>query len=173
MAATNLDDAIRRNREAVARIVTVIEQLAPAEWEQPVAPGKWSPGQIAEHLVLTYDVSRQVLHGTSSIGGLPVFVRPLVRWVVLRAVRTGKFPRGGKARKGFVPSGRALERASVVQRLTSAVEAFAADYSAAAREGRTTFVHPAFGKIRLVDYALFNDLHTRHHTAQIPAAARL
>ena len=170
MNTPTLDDSLRQNREAVSRLLAVIERMSPEQWARPVAPGKWSPGQIVEHLALSYDVSRQVLQGTSPIKPLPAIVRPLIRFVVRRAVKTGKFPRGGKAREGFIPSERAPERTGVVQHLTASMEAFAAEYGSAATQGRTTLDHPAFGRISLVDYALFSALHTRHHTGQIPAA---
>ena len=171
MTTTSVDNAIERNREALARFVAVVTSLSRAQWEQPVAPGKWSPGQIAEHLALTYEVARQVLHGTSSMRPLPAFVRPVARFVLRRALKKGKFPRGGKAVKGFIPGDGPAERDVVLQRLTAAVDAFIKDYDAAAREGRTTLQHPAFGTIALRDYVLFSDLHPRHHTAQIPARA--
>jgi Protein of unknown function (DUF1569) len=171
MTTTSVDDAIGRNREALARFMAVVTSLSRVEWEQPVAPGKWSPGQIAEHLALTYEVARQVLHGTSSIRALPAFFRPLARFVLRRAVKKGKFPRGGRAVKGFIPGEGPGDRDVILQRLTAAVDMFVRDYEAASRAGRTTFQHPAFGNLSLRDYALFNDLHTRHHTAQIPARA--
>ena len=169
MTTPSLDDAVRRNREALSRFVTAVEGLSADEWRTPVAPGKWSPAQIAEHLALTADEARQVLRGTSSLPRLPAPVRPLVRWIVLRSVRTGKFPRGGKAAKAFTPSGASAERAQALQRLRTSADAFEAEFAAAARAGRTKLAHPAFGALDLVAYMLFNALHVRHHTAHIPA----
>lgn len=169
MTAATLDRALDSNREAVARFMAVATHLSQTVWEQPVAPGKWSPGQIAEHLALTYDIARQILHGTSSIPALPAPLRPLLRWFVFRSIKKGRFPTGGKALKAFAPADRAGDRDTILRRVSASADSFAADFTAAAAGGRTSLVHPAFGKLALSDYVLLNDLHTRHHTRQIPA----
>lgn len=170
MATVTLDEAIRRHRAALSRFFDAIAPLSPAEWEQPLAPGKWSPGQIAEHLALTYEVASQVVRGTSSIPPMPRLLRPMLGWLVLWTIRIGRFPRGGRAMKGFLPSDRAGAREQILDRLTRAADAFDAECAGARREDRPGLVHPIFGKVRVVDYVLFNDLHTRHHTSQIPGA---
>jgi hypothetical protein len=167
--ATSLDKGIRRNREAPSRFLSLADRLSPAEWNQPVAPGKWSPAQIAEHLALTYEISSQALQGTSSLPALPAPVRPFLRWMVLLSIKKGQFPPRGRATKGMIPSATAIDREKVLPRLTMAVDTYTAECTAAEKAGREAFVHPAFGRIRVVDYLLFNDLHTRHRTSQIPA----
>lgn len=171
MVTLTLDEATGRQRAALSLFFEAVGRLSPAQWEQPVAPGKWSPGQLAEHLALTYEIAAQAVRGTSSIPALPKPVRPILRALVLWTIRRGKFPRGGRAVKSLLPSDRVADREGILARLAKAADDFAAESSAALRKDHSTFVHPLFGTMRVVDYVLLNDLHTRHHTAQLPAAA--
>ena len=64
----DLKTVLANNREAVADFLNTASALAPSDWGRPRAPGKWSPGQVTEHVALTYEVSRRILHGTTAEG---------------------------------------------------------------------------------------------------------
>jgi len=53
---SDLKTVIANNSQAVTDFLTTAGALAPSEWGRHRAPGKWSPGQVAEHLVLTYEL---------------------------------------------------------------------------------------------------------------------
>src|SRR5262249_29537042 len=47
------------HQREVASFLAVVEGLDDETWAKEPAPGKWSPGQITEHLVLTYAALRR------------------------------------------------------------------------------------------------------------------
>jgi hypothetical protein len=83
---TDLKTVIANNRQAVTDFLTTAGALAPSEWGRPRAPGKWCPGQVTEHLVLTYELGRGILHGTFPGSTAPRVVRPLIRVLFLKRV---------------------------------------------------------------------------------------
>ena len=53
------------NHQAVDAFLTAARTVPAVQWGKARAPGKWSPAQVAEHLALTYEINRGVLHGTA------------------------------------------------------------------------------------------------------------
>ena len=49
--------------ESAADFAAAAEAIAPAAFTVPVAPGKWSPAQIVDHLVRAYDGFLEELAG--------------------------------------------------------------------------------------------------------------
>jgi hypothetical protein len=85
-------------------------------------------------------------------------------------LKRGRFIPGSNSPKVFRPSDAPAPQAELVRRLETAMAAFEAD-AAAART--TTFDHPFFGRLRLIDFVRFQEIHTNHHRGQLaPAAAR-
>src|SRR5206468_3575925 len=117
-----------------------------ARWDQPRAPGKWSPGQVTEHVTLAYEFNRRLLHGDASgMVGAPRLLRPLLRKVLLGTVlRRGRFIPGSKAPKRFRPSASPAAQTSLLSRLEAAGAAFEAD----AKSLRAPAIdHPFFGRL--------------------------
>ena len=74
-------------------------------WSKAATPGKWSPGQVLEHVAISYETARQALLGKPSMPPIPRIFRPLVRKLVLgKVLRTGKFPKGAKAPAALQPA---------------------------------------------------------------------
>ena len=90
---SDLDDAISANREACQRYLATARKVAKEEWSQPVAPGKWSPAQITEHVALSTEVALKAIKGDPSMGSIPRFLRWLPRTLGFNpTIRKGRFP---------------------------------------------------------------------------------
>ena len=160
------------NRDAVDELVRTAE-VAEAEgrWTTPRAPGKWSPQQVVEHVAILLEEGGNVIAGRpTQLPTLPAFVRPLARLMFKRVLKTGKFAKL-KTRRGLDPAlaGAAgpVDAAAARARLDAALAEFEKACRARAAAGDAV-PSGAFGKVSLEDYARFTELHTRHHTHQIP-----
>ncbi len=168
----DVDPALAANRAAVDEMVKAAER-AGSNWTTPPAPGKWSPQQVVEHVARSYEEGGNVIAGRpTKLPTLPFFVRPLARVIFNRAVKTGKFPKA-KTNKPMdpskVPDPGPASPSEARARLEAAMTKFDEAYRARAAQGDAV-KSGAFGKVSLQDYARFTELHTRHHTKQIPSA---
>ena len=165
---TDLKTVIASNRQAVTDFLTTAGALAPSTWGRPRAPGKWSPGQATEHLVLTYELGRSILHGTFHGSAAPRVVRALIRVLFLkRILRRGRFGRPTKTLEPLEPAASPASPDVLAARLQAAATAFEEDMESAARSGQATLDHPFFGKVHLDDYVRFQVIHTHHHRTQL------
>lgn len=160
--------ALQAHHHAVHRFLDRARAVSPAEWHRPRAEGKWSPGQVAEHLALSYESGCDVLRGTAGPGA-PGLVRPILRTLLLRPVLwLGRFPPGSKSPPALRPGTSTAAGAGVLDRLQAAAAAFERD-AVAVRD--TTVDHPAFGRVPLADFVRLQEIHTRHHCGQLPSRA--
>jgi hypothetical protein len=166
----NLDALLAANRSAVDELIAVAERAQP-NWNTPRAPGKWSPAQVAEHVARSLEEAANVVaNKPSKLPTLPSFVRPIAGFMLRRIVRSGKFPKAktngamNPARTSPTIPGSPAEAGA---RLQSALTIFERECRARAAS-RMPIESPAFGTVTVEDYARFTELHTRHHTKQIP-----
>jgi hypothetical protein len=160
------------NRQAVDAFITAARAVPQSAWIRPPAPGKWSPGQVTEHVAIAYELARAILNGTFSGRSAPRFLRPLIRTIVFNPiVKTGRFKKGAKAPAPFQPTASPASVADLAARLQAAAGAFEVDVEAAARSGRTFVDHPFFGRVTLSDYSRLQAIHTRHHSQQLGTGA--
>ncbi len=165
----DLNAALAATRSSVTDLLAAAEQCR-AIWHTPRAPGKWSPSQVVEHVTLALDESVNVVSGKpSKFPKLPVFVRPILRYLVFnRVVKTGKFPKG-RTTRAFNPPKGAETPAEARLRLEAAFVRFDdACRNRAAREQKVEST--IFGTVSVEDYVRFQEMHTRHHCKQMPAA---
>lgn len=156
------------NRQAVDELIAAAEQAGPG-WATPRAPGKWSPSQVVEHVAMALEESAKVVQGMPSrFPTVPGFLRPLLRGMFFnRVVRKGTFFKA-KTNAAMDPATGPATPAEARPRLEGALRSFdAACRASAAADGRVPST--AFGDVAVADYARFTELHTRHHTKQIPA----
>jgi hypothetical protein len=124
---------------------------------------------VAEHLALAYEVNGGVLHGDAPPMAAPRWLRPLMRRFLLGPVlRRGRFIPGSKSPRVFRPGPAPAAPAQLLDRLAAAMTAFEVD---AAALGTTTIDHPFFGRLPLSDFVRLQEIHTRHHRAQLAPAA--
>ena len=58
MTGRGWEDRVRAHQNAVARFVETAGKLDDVAWHARPAPDKWCPGQVAEHVALTYETAR-------------------------------------------------------------------------------------------------------------------
>jgi hypothetical protein len=166
---TDLPSSLQAHHQAVDAFLATASAVPRAKWTVPRAPGKWSPAQIADHLAVGYESNRSLLHGQAA-RGVPSLVRPMLRIFLFNPIlRRGSFIPGSKTMKMLEPSATPAPPGELLGRLRSAANAFEAD-AAASAAANPTFEHPFFGRLALADWVRFQELHTRHHHAQMPSA---
>jgi len=163
---TDLEPVLEENRKAVGEFVAQARSLAPGRWNTPCAPGKWSPGQVCEHIAKSYEKSCGMLRGEPQ-PGMPRLLRPLLRvFFFNKVLKSGSFPKGAKSPEQFQPSSSPAPVDEGLERIEKA----SADFGAEARRRDApgaTVDHPVFGRIRVVDYVRLAHIHTRHHAKQL------
>jgi len=167
---TDLVTLLAAHRSAVDEMVAAAEK---SDWSTPRAPGKWSPQQVVEHVARAYEEGANVIAGhPTRLPTLPFFLRPLARMMFNRAVKTGSFPRAKTNKKmdpAKAPAAGPASASGARSRLETALAAFDAACRARVAAGEPVN-SGAFGKVSVEDYVRFTELHTRHHTKQIPTA---
>ena len=164
----DLRPMLRGHHEAVEAFLTAARAVPQVRWREPRAPGKWSPGQVVEHVARAYEVNRGVLRGSPAPVSAPRWVRPLIRRFLLAPVlRRGRFIPGSRSPRAFQPDPTPAEPAQVLGRLTAASAAFEADVAALAT---ATVDHPFFGRLPVGDFVRLQEIHTRHHREQLAPA---
>jgi DinB superfamily len=170
MATIDIDTAVRNNRAAVDAFIVASLAVPMDRWGKPRAPGKWSPAQVVEHVVLVYEVGARALSGASGLPSPPRFVRPLIRFMMRRTVlRSGRFPRS-RTVAAFDPSASAVPAGSaeaLCARLRTASEAFDRRATEMVASGAPAFEHPVFGTFGVSEYVQFQAYHTKHHQSQL------
>src|SRR5688572_20474893 len=87
-------EALRIHGSAASAFAATAEAVEPEAWDRPLAEGKWSPAQITDHLIRTYDV---ILREIGGGGGMKVRTRLWMRLFLRltympRILRGGRFP---------------------------------------------------------------------------------
>jgi len=168
----SLQVAITADREAVGAFVDAARRVPPAQWALPRAAGKWSPGQVTEHVALTYEQSRRMLLGTFTGPVQPWVLQLLARWIFLRLMfKRGDFGKAAVAPDFIQPGGSPASSGDLLARLETAVRDLETDLTAASNARRTHLDHPIFGRLPLADLLRFLMIHTQHHQPQLSAGA--
>src|SRR5215471_12450568 len=120
-----LEAAIAEHHAAVGQFLDTARAMSAQQWITPREPGKWTPGQIAEHLAITYEYGIALANGSPPGGSLPFFLRPIVRVAFVNpTLKAGRFLRSGKTPKNFEPATPAPAPSVVLPRLVTALSGF-------------------------------------------------
>lgn len=160
---------------AVARLSSPLRR-DPMLWDRR-RPGKWSAGQIVDHVAKAMAISGAGLTENSlrlRDGRLTVPPRrglrsALIWWVIDHLIiRRGKMPRGGPTARLLVPSDRPepAETLAWLDRVTAAHRAAGAGLDAAALS-RLWTPNPVYGWAPLPEILALHTIHAHHHAAQI------
>ena len=169
----DLEASLSANRQAVASFLSKARSVASTPWAQPVAAGKWSPAQIADHVAVAYEVAFRALKGDKTMGSAPRFLRPIVRAVgFTKILKKGAFPAKMKGPPVFAPSAAHQPYDASAARMEAALAKLESEARAMAHAGRHAFEHPYFGRVDVSDYVRFSELHTKHHEQQLPGSPR-
>lgn len=165
-----IDAALAFSRQTARELLDDAEATG-AGWSTPLAPGKWSPSQVVEHVARSLDATTALARGEAcALPKIPGVAHPLLRVLFRRLLKTGLFPKGRTTRPLHPAAG-----APTPGEARGRLEATHARYEAACRElaERTATVRtPMFGVVPLADFIRFMALHTRHHQRQVAAVAR-
>jgi hypothetical protein len=166
----DLNIALASNLGAARDFVDATDRLG-AVWTVPRAPGKWSPAQLAEHVVQAHVTAGRIIkEHPVDVPHLPFFLRPVLRGFWLRRVlAAGHFGRAMKTSPPFEPVNPPANPAEARERVLKAVRDFETDIRSVTPIGDFSFTHPSFGKLAVSDYVRFQEIHTRHHLKQLPA----
>jgi hypothetical protein len=168
---TILDDALNANKESAKRFFSRARTVMADQWSNPVAPGKWSPAQIADHIGVSTSVALNAIKGDRSMGSIPGIFRPIVRALFFNpTMKKGAHPEKTKGPAVFAPSKEHPTLEESEARLHHAISALEAHVRQLAKDGTGTFEHGFFGKLSIADYVRYNALHMQHHERQLPAA---
>ncbi len=162
----HIERLLEKNRSAVASFESAARSIPADGWQSSVAPGKWTPAQHVEHVVLSYAAAvLDLVHETPMrLIGTPR-QRRWWRFVGLNTVRwLGRIPRGAPAPREVRPTERAnRDRPELLAELDGRVRSFEdAVRTQATADGRG-FTHPYFGTLNMRDGIRLAAAHTRHH----------
>jgi hypothetical protein len=172
-AAAALDpawaSAFGEHEAAVNQFVACLRRVPPDAWNEPTAPGKWSPAGVALHIVRAYEFGHAALtRGTPMEMRLSPFQAWFLRTFIMPVVLvTDLFPSGADAPAEVAPD--AGESASLlldeaIVRVRSAAGLAAAAIADAARAQSSVYItHAYFGRLPGLTAFRFVSAHTRHH----------
>ena len=170
--ATDADWNSRRedHEREISRFLRCAERLDDAAWTTKPAPGKWSPGQIAEHLVLSYSAMRRELAGGTGLRLRGRFWRRLlIRWRFLPMIlNERRLPPGAPAVREIRPSEEPRPKPVVTGDLREQATLFAEELARARASGGGRLTHPFFGRLSPTEALRFVAVHAAHHCRQLP-----
>jgi hypothetical protein len=142
----------------------------PEIWSAPASPGKWSPAQIVQHVVLALEAARRELRE-----GVPMQLRTrawqrlVLRFTLQRRLmRGGAFPRGARAPREARPHGDTGPADSLIARLELLNRELISELGAAlTSRPRLRLLHPYFGRLSVADMVYVSARHIQHHEAQL------
>ena len=166
----DIENVLAANRSALDEMVETAEK-ARVNWTTPRASGKWSASQVTEHVALSMEeAAKMISEQPTKLPTLPAIARPLARaFLFNRVLKKRAFPNVKTSDPLDPPSGPASPE-EARDRLHVAFAGFADACRDRAAAGKD-IASGAFGNVSVVDYATFMEVHTRHHTAQIPVSA--
>lgn len=160
-----MDSALLKLERALARAMAGMSREDLARHPE----GKWSSGEILDHLNLTYRGTIKNLERTLAAGRPTATVdRRSKRWPRLLITRLGFFPSGRAAPEPVCPRGTPAEQLEreIFQNLARMDELIA---EAERRFGPTCPLadHPILGPLTGREWRNFHLVHGRHHARQI------
>jgi hypothetical protein len=140
-----------------------------AAWRTPVAPGKWSPAEITEHLNQIYDVVLDQLRGGP---GLQIRTGSFVRWMLRRLalrriMRRREIPVRVSAPAEATPLHVTDSQAEAVARMRTLAGELEREVTARRAEPGAHLTHHLFGSFDLLPAVDFVAIHIEHHCRQI------
>jgi DinB family protein len=167
-----LQVSLTEHRAALDAFVESAAGIPEEAWSRPVGEGKWSPGQIAEHLALALELVRQDLDQRSRMRFvLPAWKRLLARRLYLpRLLKTGRFPAGARAPREIRPSPSPARREETLERLRRAANEIEMACASNPRASSRKLAHPYFGALAAPAFLRLLAWHTHHHRAQLPGS---
>ncbi len=170
MVENEWTEVMERHRSAVALFVQFAATIPENVWLTPIEDEKWTPAQITEHLILTYQVFLNQMRGEQNIKTVhSSFVRWLLRLFILPIIYwRRKLPRGAQAPAEILPIEANKTREAALEQLKKAIDEFESEASERRNEESLRLTHHVFGKIKLIEGIDLAAIHTEHHARQLP-----
>ncbi len=162
------------HREAIEAVARTVESLDRGVWNVAREPGKWSPAEIAQHLILSYGPPFAELAGGAGFSvRLPWWKRTVLRWKVLpKILYAEKFPKGAPAPKEARPKAGAASPEEAARLLRENAGQFELRLSEAHAARSVRLTHSYFGKLTASQILKLMAVHAHHHRAQFPVSAK-
>lgn len=169
MSAPGWPARVEQHRTAAARFLAASAAIEAPAWAAAPTPGKWSPGQITEHLLLTYDAMLRELDGGVGMRlRLSWWRRAWIRARYLKLVlRDGRLPSGAPAVREIRPGPVARPRDELLALFRDRAARFETGL-AGVRDSERRFTHPYFGRLDPADALGLVAVHIEHHRKQLP-----
>lgn len=162
------------HRAAVERFLESAEAVQDGEWAIHPRQDKWSPAQIAEHLVLTYDAMLRELKGGVGLRLRGSWWRRLVirlRFLPM-VLKQGRLPSGAPAVREVRPGDATRDKAELVRVFRERALQFDEGIGAAHHKGGVRLTHPFFGRLDASQALKLVAVHIEHHRKQLPQPSR-
>lgn len=158
------------HRQSLAAFDRAAQEVPAARWNRPPAPDKWSPGQVVEHLRLSYDVIGGELEGKTGLTvRTPWWIRPLLRFRFLRRIlKDGAVPAGAKAPRQLRPGPGPYDQDQAIVSLNEAAVLFEATLTRRWNDPAAAVTHHVFGRLSAAEMLRFATVHLDHHARQLP-----
>ena len=155
------------HRRAAAAFVEALDAVPEEHWPLPLAAGKWTVGQLAEHIALSYSTALEALAGGPGMRlVLPWWKVKFLRLTVLRRILAGRgFPDGAPAPREIRPGKTPAERAPAIAALRALLVEIERALAAAPPEWRLP--HAYFGMLRPEQLLGVQAAHLDHHRRQL------
>ena len=163
----NWETALDIHTKAAASLLTAAEKISAEHWHSPLAEGKWSAGQIVEHLNVTYDVLRTDLEGGTGMKVVTSFFQRIaLRFTVLPKILQGTgFPAGVRAPRELRPA-EAADKDAALATFRERSARFLDLAKSAHAQGRKVS-HAYFGKGSVLEAVALSGRHVDHHRMQL------
>lgn len=162
--------ALDEHRVALAAFIDSAERVPEGEWTQRRSDGKWTPGEVAEHLVLVNQaLIADLVEGHPMASRVSGWKQLLLRRLLLPHILFHRtFPRGARAPRETRPSGGGADRAVELERLRESAERLEAEMERARRSDPPRQIsHPYFGTVLPTPALRFCAVHLEHHRRQL------
>jgi hypothetical protein len=166
-------EASNDHHRAVREFVAAARAVDADRWERPLADGKWTPAQVAEHMRLSYEVFAHQLAGGQ---GLRVrtswWQRRMLRWKFLGGIlQQGVLPVGARAPREVRPGDGPFDRDATLLALEEAAAEAESRLVKRWSDPSCVMTHHVFGDLRPPEGMRLATVHTRHHARQIAPRA--
>ena len=163
-------EAIEKHQTVIADYVQTASRIDQEVWRLPVGAEKWTPAQITDHLILTYQMLVKQIRGEQSLKmqyGFPL--RQILRLTILPKIfRTRQLPRGAKAPPEIMPEDSKMSRQTALKQLEESSGAFENEILSRRNDKKFRLTHHVFGQIKPLKGIDFIAIHTEHHARQLP-----
>lgn len=162
--------AIEKHRTVIADYVQAASGIDEQAWRLPVAAEKWTPAQITDHLILTYEMLGKQIRGEQSLKMQYNFpLRQILRLTILPKIyRTRQLPRGAKAPPEIMPEDSKMPRQTALENLEELSDAFENEILSRRDDKKFRLTHHVFGDLKPLKAIDFIAIHTEHHARQLP-----